>query len=641
LLLCLARPDLLDRRPAWGGGKVNATTVLLEPLTDDETELLLESLAALAEPVRTRIRDASEGNPLFVEEMVAMLRESSNGDVALPPTIQALLAARLDQLDVEERDVLQRGAVEGRVFHRGAVQALAPERQHVPAHLTALVRKELVRPDSPRLPREDAFRFRHLLIRDAAYDALPKVTRAELHARFADWLVGRGDGLVELDELLGYHLEQACRYRDELGLDPDEALRGQARRRLTDAGRRALLRQDYAAARNLLDRAHTFLPAEESDYALELDLVDALHGTEGTQTASEAAAAAAARAAASGDHIGALCLKLHADLLRLNFDRDVSVQQVERLADEALSACAENGDAVALYRVHLGRCRVAQWQLQYDKQLEAAEQAALHARRSGLPHLQAESFRWLTAPRFYGSTPIPELLRWLDEQEAVLPAAIQKAYRAAALTLVGRFDEARALLADLRHEYAERRALARLGALISQQAVTLELLAGDPAKAAQLGEEGCAILEEAGEPGLLSPSAGFVGQAFYALDHLNEAETWANRAVELGTDDDTATQMLWRQVKAKVLARRGERAVAAQLAREAAAIADGTDKLDWRATAHADLAEVLELTGEHGQATVELERALLLYEQKGNLVLAERTRTRLKALEWRPASAPS
>jgi class 3 adenylate cyclase len=641
LLLCLARPDLLDRRPAWGGGKVNSTTVLLEPLADDETELLLTSLAELDEPVRARIRAASEGNPLFVEEMVAMLRESSDGDVALPPTIQALLAARLDQLDAEERDVLQRGSVEGRVFHRGAVQALAPEPLHVPARLTSLVRKELVRPDSPRLPREDAFRFRHLLIRDAAYDALPKATRAELHARFADWLVERGDGIVELDELLGYHLEQACRYRDELGLDRDEALRGAARGRLTDAGRRALLRQDYAAARNLLDRAHTFLPAEETDYALELDLVDALHGTEGTQHACEVAAAAAARAAALGDHVGALCLNLNADLLRLNFDREVTVQQVERLADEALAACTEKGDDVALYRVHLGRCRLAQWRLQYDKQLEAAEQAALYATRSGLLHLQAESFRWLAAPRFYGSTPIPELLRWLDEQEAVLPAAIQKAYRAAALTLVGRFDEARALLADLRQEYEERGALARLGSLISQNAVTLELLAGDPEKAAQLGQEGCAILEEAGEPGLLSTSAGFVGQAFYALDYLDEAEAWANRAVELGADDDAATQMLWRQVKAKVLARRGERVAAEQLAHEAAAIADETDKLDWRATAHADLAEVLELTGEHAQAAAELERALALYERKGNLVLAARTRSQLTGLAPPRASAPS
>jgi tetratricopeptide (TPR) repeat protein len=328
-------------------------------------------------------------------------------------------------------------------------------------------------------------------------------------------------------------------------------------------------------------------------------------------------------------------------VLRLYLDRERSLQQVETVADEALSACAETGDAVALYRVHLARCRLAQWRLHYDRQLEAAEQAAFHATRSGLPHLQAESFRWLTAPRFYGATPVPELLRWLDENETVLPAVTYKSYRAAALTLVGRFDEARAIVAELRHDHAERGALARLGGLISQNAVTLELHAGNPEEAARLGEEGCAILEEAGELGVLSTSAGFVAQAYYALDRLDEAEAWADRALELGADDDTATQMLWRQAKAKVLARRGERALAEQLAREAVAIADGTDKLDWSATAHADLAEVLELTGRREEAAAELGRALVLYERKGNLVLAARTRARLTERASQPASAPS
>jgi tetratricopeptide (TPR) repeat protein len=302
---------------------------------------------------------------------------------------------------------------------------------------------------------------------------------------------------------------------------------------------------------------------------------------------------------------------------------------------------AEAGDDVALYRVHLTRCRLAQYRLRYDEQLEAAEQAALHARRSGLPHLQAESFRWLAGPRFYGSTPIPELLRWLDEQAPVLPALTYKTYRSAALAPVGRFDEARALCAELRRDYAERGALARLGGVTSQNAVTIELLAGDPVAAARLGEEGCAMLEEAGELGLLSTSACFLGQAFYAHDRLDEAEAWANRAVELGGSDDAATQMLWRQVKARVLARRGDRVAAERLAREAVAIAEGTDKTDWCATAHADLAEVLELTGRPEQAAAALERALALYERKGNLVLAERTRSRLTGLASRPASTSS
>jgi class 3 adenylate cyclase len=136
LLLCMARPDLLDRRPHWGGGKLNATTVLLEPLSAAETGELIERLlgdATIETQLRQRIGDAAEGNPLFAEEMVAMLRDSRDGDVAVPATIQALLAARLDQLEPSERGVLERGSVEGRVFHRGAVQALAPESTLNPA----------------------------------------------------------------------------------------------------------------------------------------------------------------------------------------------------------------------------------------------------------------------------------------------------------------------------------------------------------------------------------------------------------------------------------------------------------------------------------------------------------------------------
>jgi predicted ATPase len=242
LLLCMARPELLDLRTGWAGGKVNATSVLLEPLAPEETVRLIESLAHLGDDMRIRILDAAEGNPLFVEEMVALVGASGGGEVTVPPTIQALLAARLDQLDASERGVLERGAIEGRIFHRGAVQALAPDEPQLMARLTSLVRKELVRPDTAQLPGDDAFRFRHLLIRDAAYDALPKATRAQMHEGFAHWLAEHGRNLVELDEILGYHMEQACRYRAELGLSVDGSLAAAARKRLTAAGRRALER---------------------------------------------------------------------------------------------------------------------------------------------------------------------------------------------------------------------------------------------------------------------------------------------------------------------------------------------------------------------------------------------------------------
>ena len=255
LVLCMARPELSGGRPTW------PVTLRLEPLGDDDVEELIAE--RVPGELRTKIARAAGGNPLFIEEMLAMAGDG-DGEVVVPPTLQALLAARLDQLEPAERSVLERGAIEGEIFHRGAVQALAPAETPVTPNLAALVRKELIRPNRPQFAGEDGFRFRHLLIRDAAYDALPKATRADLHERFASWLEQRGSELVELDEIVGYHLEQACRYREELGLPADDELTAAARRRLTAAGLRANLRQDYGAAVSLLERAAALVPAPSS-----------------------------------------------------------------------------------------------------------------------------------------------------------------------------------------------------------------------------------------------------------------------------------------------------------------------------------------------------------------------------------------
>ena len=195
---------------------------------------------------------------------------AEDGDVDVPPTLKALLAARLDQLDEAERRVLERGSVEGEIFHRGGVQALAPEETQVTTRLAALVRRQLVRPDRAQIAGDDGYRFRHLLIRDAAYDALPKAIRADLHARFADWLDEHGHSLVERDEIVGYHLEQAARYRAELG-QPDPVLAERAAERLAAAGRRASDRLDERAAFALLSRAVELRRPLRLDLALELE----------------------------------------------------------------------------------------------------------------------------------------------------------------------------------------------------------------------------------------------------------------------------------------------------------------------------------------------------------------------------------
>src|SRR4051812_2114528 len=273
-LLCVARHELLDVRPGWGGGKMNATSLLLERLAPEECANLMDLLVpdeVLNAVLRERITEASAGNPLYVEEMLAMVREhGGDGEIVVPATIQALLQARIDALDDEVRDVMERGSIEGEIFHRGAVAALSPTpvKGGVEAHLATLVRKELVRSTPSMFPMDEGFRFRHLLIRDAAYESLPKATRAELHEQFASWLSTHE--LVEADEMIGYHLEQAHRYRREL--DPEAAellgLAGGASEHLSAAGRAALDRGDAPPARTLLERATAVLPrGDERSFA--------------------------------------------------------------------------------------------------------------------------------------------------------------------------------------------------------------------------------------------------------------------------------------------------------------------------------------------------------------------------------------
>src|ERR671915_1400096 len=262
LLLCLSRPDLVEEHPSWPGVRADAL-VQLPPLTESETGELLDALQRedeLDEPTRARIAAAAEGNPLFVEQLTELLAEEPDARHSLPPTIHALLAARLDRLGRDERAVLERAAVMGREFRRRAVVELTPEdeRADTGSHLLALVRKNLLRPDTPSSIGEDGFRFSHVLVRDAAYAAMPKEARADLHERFAGWIEANlAERAAELDEIVGYHLEQAYRYREQLApVDQrGRALAARAGELLGRAGRRAFARDDMPAALSLLDRA--------------------------------------------------------------------------------------------------------------------------------------------------------------------------------------------------------------------------------------------------------------------------------------------------------------------------------------------------------------------------------------------------
>ena len=634
LLLCIARPELLDKRQGWGGGKLNATTLLLEPLSSAETDELLERLlgdSALESNLQRRIRDAAEGNPLFLEEMVGLVQDSGDGEVAVPGTIQALLAARIDQLEPAERGVLERGSVEGRVFHRGAVQALTPEETQMETRLNGLVRKELVRPDKAQLPGEDAYRFRHLLIRDAAYEALPKATRAELHERFATWLEEHGLGLVELDEIVGYHLEQAHRYQAELG-GADAELGRRAADRLTAAGLRSHAAGDDNAAAKLLVRAVSLAePVGREGVELLFQLGWSLLWCAEFADARARYEQALALAQTVGDP--ALELRAQCELAYQRTTTDVSLTAEEAVAmgHEAVKELAQTGDeralAAAWNLVAMGENLRAHW----ESVQVALEHLVEHAARAGDKRLETDALHHLPPSLFWGPSPLSEAL---PRAEAHLERVRgKKSLEASALrplagfrAMQGRFDEAREFLARsgaIHEELANQQALQTLAGF---WAAPLEMLAGDPAAAEAELRPACEYFQTRGEQGLLSTLAAFLADALYEQGRFDEAERWATVSREAATSDDYNAQGTGRAIEAKLLARRKQFDEAEAVARQAIELVNRSDELDTQAQVRLGLVEVYRLAGRTEDAVAALDDAIALFERKGNIVMTERSR---------------
>jgi class 3 adenylate cyclase len=619
LLVCIARPELLDRRPTWAGGKLNATTVLLEPLTAGETDELIERLLGetqLDGALLSRIREAAEGNPLFVEQMLAMVAESPSGDVVVPPTVQALLAARLDQLDPSERGVLERGAIEGKIFHRGGVEALAPDEHDVPTKLMALVRKELVRPDRTQLPGDDAFRFRHLLIRDAAYEGLPKSARAELHERFAAWLELHGTDMIELDEILGYHLEQASRYRVELGIEDDqtEDLAWRASERLAATGERAMVRGDVAAAVALLDRALALLPPGRRPGQLEINAVMSRQSRGDLAGALALVDVFIADARSERDSARELRLRVSRAPLGSFVGEEGTSVQMRQLAEEAISVFQASGDDAALVEAWLLVAHVELNDLHWRAMATAIEQAWEHAERAG-GHPLVLAFG--AVPRLYGPFPVDEALAWFDANPG--PASFNVAKRGHLEAMRGNFDLARRLVTEAIGDARERGQ--RLEVCAGHMQLTdVELLTGDAEAAAEAGRLGLEELRALGEQAWLSTIAGDTAEALYLLGRDDEAWRMTETADEAGASDDVITQMQIRQVRAKLLTRRGDHAEAERLAREAVAMGEPTDALPAKAYSYCDLGVVLGGAGKRDEALAALDEARLLFEEKGHTV---------------------
>ena len=626
LLLCMARPELLERRSSW------PTALRLEPLPAEQADALIGDV--VSGELRERLARAAGGNPLFISEMLAMA--AGNGDVDVPPTLKALLAARLDQLEEAERRVLECGAVEGEIFHRGAVQALAPEETRVTTRLAALVRRELIRPDRAHLAGEDGYRFRHVLIRDAAYDALPKAIRADLHERFAKWLQPHGTQLVELDELLGYHLEQAYRYRVELGpLDTaSQALAEQAAEHLLASGERARTRGDSRAGQALLERAVDLLPADNPARRaahVELAVILTERGDFPGAVARSAEAEAAARAA--GDERVLARLELARVELGLLNDPTATMRDQFATCERALVDLERVGDdegaAWALrlagnFKAWLGSSSGAEelW----ARALELAERTS--------PRLADDVRMWVPWLLWWGPTPTDEGIRRCDE---LIRHTTSKRVEANALLIRGNLKAARGRLHEGRADSgAGRGGFYELGDLLWAGAAMVladtELLVGEEERAYELLAEGHAILAKGHETGYLSTVVGMQAQAALEVGRVDEALELADEAVRISARDDFEPQARSRMVRARVLARRGQREAADEQIHEAAELVEPTEY----AILHLELAfaraDVERLAGRHEGERQALERALEVAEAKGNQVAAERARERLAAL---------
>jgi DNA-binding SARP family transcriptional activator len=655
LIVCLARPELVEERRWWAGGKLNATSLLLDPLSTSESDELIDNLLGGAEVsavARLRAVEAAEGNPLFLEQLLMMVVEegASLEEVAVPPTIHLLLEARLDRLQPEERAVIEGASVVGKEFWPDAVVALSPEseRADVPRRLEQLVRRELIRPSRALFLGSEAFRFRHTLIRETAYLSVPKEVRAELHERFADWLDGTAGGdAPELAELGGIHLEQAYRYRTEL-LQVDDRTRTLARRaaeRLAGAGRRASSVGDMPAALRLLTRAEALLadddPRDRERLELLLDLVDALRETGDFRRARAVLDDVVAAVRTSGDAVLSAIAVVHGAQLDLQTNPEMKIDAILKMADAAIEVFERSGDERHLAEAWRLRGRALWFRCRAGDAEEALRHAMEFARRVGDSRTEAQALNVSVGAAFYGPLPVAEASRFCEE--ILARPGEQRRIRASALralaglrAMEGRFDEARGLLADSR-AILEDIGLTVTAAAAAETAGLIELLAGDLQAAERELRTGYDRLERMGGTSSLPMLAAMIAQTLYLQGRDDEALRYSELSARSAAKDDPGAQVLWRSAQAKVIARMGRLDAAEELSAEAVALAETTDFLVVRADALADRAEVLFAADRAEEGEEASQQAFSLYEQKGAVAAEERARRHLSLERGTPS----
>lgn len=658
-MVCVARPDLLDARPSWGRGLAASSWLSLSPLDEDESQRLIGALldgAAIDETVKHRIAESAGGNALFLEEILRMLEDDGllrrrggrwvvAGDlsaVRVPASIHALLGARLDRLSGEERAVIRCASVVGQVFWWGAVADLVSEaiRPQVGSHLQTLVRKDLIQPDRSTFAREDGFRFHHVLVQEAAYRSIPKELRADLHTRFAGWMSrAAGERAVEYEEVVGHHLEQAFRYRSELGAG-DEELRSlglQGARSLASAGHRALERRDVSAAADLTGRAARLFPPDADERrSVLLDLGEALAETGDPVRAEESLDEAERLAKDAGD----AAMAANATILRMSLIRSTDPKRLgddaEPMVEGVIATLEELGDHVGLARAWRLVADL-HWELsRYRAADEALAQAISYARRAGDAREEADCLGRYVGSGAFGPAHVREVERRC--QELLSSSGGIAGWKAPALRALatvrgmeGRFAEARDLAERARATFEEFGF--RLGASwVWETSGAIEMLAGDPMAAERALRAGFEAAVELGDRGFQATVAALLAHALVEQSRSEEADRFRKISEESAAQDDVASQVLWRSARARILADSRAAAEGESFVREALALVEQTDDVNMHADTLVNLGVVLAAADRPEEAGTVLDEAVALYRDKGNVVAAEAARRRREAL---------
>lgn len=626
LLLCLARSELVESRPGWASLGPNATTMFIEPLSNSDSLAMLTAQKASRDLDRVHtelVTRSAAGNPLFLQQMVAMIGDDPTS-IEVPPTVHALIAARLERLDPAERAILEAAATEGEHFDAARIRAMAGilDENAFNSYLMDLVRKEVVRPEPSRPGGGTQYEFVHVLVRDVAYESISKSRRADLHQELAERLEGVGGGT---DELAGLHLEQAYRYCIDLRKQSRAAEVGkQARRLLAEAGKRAFARGDMTAATNLLDRAtaiHLLGDAERGD--LMVLLGSALARSGDFVRCDEVLAQVIKDAGDSLDRTLESRALVERAAWRL-WREPKTANEARRVAEGAIRHFAQSHDDRGLAQ---------SWRLRADAEpswqgsLEALDRAVTYARAARDRREVSDSLWWASVAMHFGPMPADQAIERCQQilagagDDRTLEAGI-RGILAGLFAMKGRFDEARSLyeqgfsiLADLglKLRMATRRTVS--GAI--------ELLAGDPVAAERELRWAIERLETMGEridrPGI----AAQLAEALYRQGRYVEAEHFA----DVGDESAHAARVRYRfAVRAKLLARRGELNAAEREARRIVELASADDNVTSLGHALMDLVEVLRMSGNMTDARLHAESALKLYEQKGNRVSAAAAR---------------